>query len=83
METSAKYTPISCNFYDYLEAWATKRNLVDIQYRDLEGQVQETSTYIDDLINQKGEEFMVLANGLKIRLDYLLSVNGIPLRLSC
>ncbi len=73
------YTPISCSYYDHLEAIATTKKVCSIIYRVLEE--DHTATYagvIVDLYARNKEEFMVLDNGLTIRLDHLASMNDIP-----
>ena len=74
-----KYTPISCNFYDELEALATLGKIVHIHYLDdNEGKVCLEGK-IDDFIIKEKVEFMVMANNVLIRLDKLVSVNDLIL----
>ncbi|MDX2305056.1 MAG: hypothetical protein NW226_19760 [Microscillaceae bacterium] len=77
------YTPINCDFYDRLEAWATERTLLHIDYQHEEGHLQKTQAKILDLVTKEGAEFMILSNNLSIRLDYLLAINGIQVTLAC
>ncbi|MEQ9426363.1 MAG: Rho-binding antiterminator [Cyclobacteriaceae bacterium] len=73
--TKEPYTPIDCNFYDRLEAWATKKAIVKI----------DTTTngvltgIIQDLYIDKKVEYLKLSTGDALRLDGIKSVNGIPL----
>lgn len=70
------YQPISCNYYDLLLAYATKRTIVDIQFINASTKkVVTTQDQIADVYTKKGEEFMKLKNGLTIRLDKIISVN--------
>ncbi len=71
------YQPIDCNYYDELEALATLRREVPIEYRDVNGQKQNTQSVIVDFFIREKVEFLKLYNGLTIRLDDLLMVNGL------
>ena len=78
------YTPIDCSYYDRLEAWATRRQEVQIVYRLAEsGGEQTLRSKINDLQTKEGVEYMHLAIGEVIRLDQLVSVEGIPVVLAC
>lgn len=79
METPERpYQPIDCNYYDRLEAWATMQTLCVIAFTDGQGLRQEVSARIRNLYTLNKAEFLQLDNGLVLRLDSLLSVNGIP-----
>lgn len=74
------YTPISCSFYDRLEAWAVRRERVEIQFRSQENDaVQHVTGIIADLFSKDKAEYLIVSTGEKIRLDWLISVNNIPL----
>ncbi|ATL48604.1 hypothetical protein COR50_16330 [Chitinophaga caeni] len=75
------YTPIDCNYYDRLEAWATGQILCHIIFKStpLQGDLSTYDGYIKNLFTINGEEFMELDNGRHLRLDQLVSVNGIAL----
>lgn len=74
-----KYQPIDCNYYDRLEAWATMGATCVIAFLDGAGGAQEVTARIRNLYTLNKAEFLQLDNGLVIRLDQLVSVNGIPL----
>ncbi len=74
-----QYQPIDCNYYDRLEAWATMQTLCVLAFRDEEGLPREVSARITNLYTLNKAEYLQLDNGLVVRLDRLLSVNGIPL----
>lgn len=77
------YKPISCDFYDELEAVALHRSNNEIVYRDAQGQELKTTGIITGLTTVNKEEFLTLDNGLVIRLDQLVSLNGIVLANYC
>ena len=77
------YQPIDCNFYDRLEAWATQKAVVHIQYRDEKNDVWEISTQIKDLFIKDKIEFALLSNQMELRLDSLIAVNGIEITGTC
>ena len=71
-----KYKTISCHFYDELEALAIKKVLSKITYFE-----NENEKYIKDIIvdfkTKNKEEFLILKNGLIIRLDKIIKINGL------
>lgn len=77
------YRPISCDFYDILEALAVRRIKTTVEYVDGEKSVTLKEVMITDLQTRNKEEFMYLDNGQVIRLDQLLTVNGEELPGSC
>lgn len=73
------YEPVSCEFHDVLESAAVRRQPVAVVYRD-DGGVQATVVdVITDVAAKAGEEFMTLQGGLSLRLDRLVSVDGVAL----
>ncbi len=74
-----EYKPISCSFYDYLEAFALKKVNCTIEYIE-NGNSFQTKGIIVDLFSKDKVEFLLLDNGALIRLDNLLKVNGISLK---
>lgn len=78
------YQPISCDFYDILEATAVRRIPSTVVYYD-EGGVEQTveGLRISDLKTQNKSEFVIFDNGLRIRLDRLVSLNDRKLDGSC
>lgn len=80
MEGSEKiYQPIDCDYYDRLEAWATMHTICLLIFRDETGVEQEVSARIENIYALNKVEYLRMDNGLVIRLDQLLSVNGTPL----
>jgi Rho-binding antiterminator len=77
------YVPISCSYYDELEALATFKKLVNIQYLDEQGAAQETEDVIKDLFTKEKVEYMLLQSGNSIRLDHLIKVDGKALPHHC
>lgn len=78
-----KYRPISCSYYDELEARATRRTICTIRYLNEAGAATEVRGRIIDFFIQKKVEFLRLDTGLTIRLDRLLSVDGLALSDYC
>lgn len=78
-----KYQPISCDFYDELELLAIRKTVAKIIIRKEEDGVEEIQNVIKTLYTKSKEEFLVLENGREIRLDKLVSVNGIELKNYC
>ena len=79
------YQPVSCAFYDELEAFATLREPVLIRYYD-EGQTLhalETTGVIVDLFIRDKAEYLRTDTGREVRLDRLESVGGKVLQGYC
>ena len=74
------YEPIACSIHDRLEAAATRREVVAIEYNDADGDVERVDDVIADIVVRAGAEYLRLRRGTEIRLDDLLSVNGMPIR---
>jgi Rho-binding antiterminator len=70
------YTPIDCNFYDKLEAFATRKRFIRIQYFTLIHEFQTVDAIIKDFYIKNGYEYMQLNNGVEIRLDLLISADN-------
>lgn len=73
------YQPISCDFYDVLEAFAMAKKPVQIRFRDTEGLVQQHCAAISDLFSREGSEFLLTSAGETVRLDQLLTVDDFRL----
>lgn len=77
---NSTYVPIDCEFHDVLEATATTGRRVAIVYLDDAGQQQTAQARITDLQAHNGEEHMLLDDGSRIRLDAIVSVDGVRLQ---
>ncbi|WP_073110964.1 hypothetical protein [Hymenobacter daecheongensis] len=79
-----EYHPISCSFYDELEARATTRQPCTLTYRP-EPDTPPSTTHgiIQDLFIREKVEYLRLENGLEIRLDTLVAVDDKELRHYC
>ncbi|WP_339901885.1 hypothetical protein [uncultured Cyclobacterium sp.] len=75
MDKLPKYIPIDCLFVDRLQDWATRKEVVEIAYRNKSGEVISIKTRIKDIYTKNKEEYIVLENKITFRLDLLVSVN--------
>lgn len=73
---NGKYTPIACGLYDRLEELASLRKECEIEYSDSGMSRVKVVSRITDLKSLEGAEYLVTESGLKIRLDWLIEVNG-------
>ena len=78
-----KYQPINCHFYDELELLAMRKKNCLIVYLDDAGTSLEKTTIILDFKIIDAAEYMLLADGSKLRLDRLVSVDGKVLKGYC
>jgi len=77
------YQPISCNFYDILEAAATLKKECIIKMINADNQEEQIVSRIKNLFTKEKKEFMELENGRIIRLDQLVMVDGEILKNYC
>lgn len=75
---SANYIPIECSFYDVLEAAATQRRRVALQYFNNLRQLCLESGVIDTFFVRDKVEFMCLKSGEEIRLDHVIRLDDLP-----
>jgi Rho-binding antiterminator len=72
------YKPIACDFYDVLEAAATRKQQVYLQYfNDLRQLCQGTNT-IRTFITRDHAEYAQLASGEEVRLDNIIRLDDTP-----
>jgi Rho-binding antiterminator len=73
------YVPISCEFHDILEATATTRKVVRLQFVDDGNSLHRRDDRIVDVYSRAGAEYVTLGSGETVRLDRLRSVDGVGL----
>ena len=74
----SEYSPINCNSHDKLLHHATRRDLVELGVESTDGRPRMLKVLIRDVYTSKSEEFALLSNGERVRLDQILSLNGEP-----
>lgn len=67
------YIPVNCDWYDFLEIYAMRKTVVDIEIRT-EADPITISTRILDLQAKNKEEFAYLEDGTKLRLDRIITI---------
>lgn len=70
------YNPISCSLHDELLDLATRRQTVQITWRDFAGNEHNANAVITDVFSREAQEFLQLSSGQEIRLDQLTTVDG-------
>jgi Rho-binding antiterminator len=83
MMTNTSYTPINCDSYDILLANATLKKKCTILHIDIAGNTLQTEAIIVDVYTKAKEEFVQLDNGVVIRLDKIISVDGETIYKNC
>ena len=78
MPIPEKYIPIDCNFYDRIEAAIVLGKTVRLEYRDDSGEAVVAETRLQDTLAKDGEEFLILPSGEQVRMDRILSLDGVP-----
>lgn len=74
MTQQHNYQPISCDFHDILEDAAVRRLRVEVAFNS-EGGEQVNIGRIKDITVEGQEEFLIMEDGLKLRLDQLIRVD--------
>lgn len=77
------YQPIDCNFYDNFEAAIVTRREIELVYLSPLGEQVEETVRLRDLKTKLTEEFVQLANEEWVRLDRIVSVDGVMAGESC
>ena len=67
------YKPVACDFVDQVEIAALRKTKGRIRYLDGDTEVEIEDQVVDWQTKNK-EEFLVTANGLKIRLDQVIQL---------
>ena len=71
-----EYKPVNCDFYDELESLATLKKKSDIIFTGESGGKSVIQGRIFDLYTRDHVEYMKLDNGLEIRLDEIIEIDG-------
>jgi Rho-binding antiterminator len=79
MHPDPPYSPVSCDFHDVLEATATLRRRAAIAFLAPAGDRMQVSDRIVDFVTRGDGEYLLLASGEAIRLDRVVSVDGVRL----
>ncbi|MCB0687094.1 MAG: hypothetical protein KDC53_11230 [Saprospiraceae bacterium] len=74
------YIPISCSFYDHLEAWATLKEEVNITFKNELDEYRGISGIIMDFTIMNQAEYLILQSGLQIRLDRIIEINNLKIQ---
>jgi Rho-binding antiterminator len=75
---ATEYQPIACGFYDELEAIATRKKQVYLQYfNDLRQLCQGPAT-IKTFFTRDHAEFAQLSSGEEVRLDHIIRIDDTP-----
>ncbi len=74
-----RYQPIACSFHDRLEAAAVTRSECELVYRASDGARTTEVVRIADVFSRDGAEYITTATGEQIRLDRIISLDGVAL----
>ena len=72
------YQPIACGFYDELEAAATRKKQVYLQYFNDLRQLCQGPAVLKTFATRDGAEYAILASGEEIRLDHIIRLDDTP-----
>lgn len=77
------YKPIACGLHDELELRALRKNRVWLTYLDESGNINTLSCIIIDIFSKDKAEYLRTDEGITIRLDDILELDGILFNQSC
>ena len=78
------YQPISCVFYDYIEHYATRGEVVELVYRNEAGEAHAVRTVLlDTEVSEKVEYVHLSTSPGRLRLDRIVRINAHELRDYC
>ncbi len=69
------YKPISCDYHSVLEHYVVKQLFCRLQYYSEIKEFVTVQTVLKDLYTEHGQEFLVILDGTKIRLDQIVRVD--------
>lgn len=73
-----KYSRVNCKLVDWVEHYATKKQVIDIEYMDDNGHEQKRTTIIKSWINKDEAEYLIAGpDQLEIRLDRIKKLGRI------
>lgn len=72
------YQPIACGFYDELEALATRKKQVYLQYFNDLRQLCQGPAVFKTFLTRAGAEYAQLASGEEVRLDHIIRIDDTP-----
>jgi Rho-binding antiterminator len=72
-----EYLPIYCGYHDVILAKATEKRYCKIQYFTDIHEFTTVNNMIKDVFTKEKAEFMVLTTGEQIRLDRIVSIDGV------
>ncbi|MBS4035295.1 MAG: hypothetical protein KGZ85_12570 [Ignavibacterium sp.] len=78
-----EYKPIACGLHDELELRALRKSKIEISFTDESNSIQTIACVIDDIFSKDKIEYLKTDNGLLIRLDDIVELDGIPFNKSC
>ncbi len=76
MKEKKQYLPISCVYYDLIEHYAVRKEVVHIIIEQGEEQKEYQSKILDTKIQDKIEYMLIETPELSIRMDQIISLNG-------
>ena len=72
-----KYQPIACSLYDHLELFAIRKDRVIIEFLTDDLNITRVEASIRTIQTSADGEYLILADDLRIRLDYVLRIDDI------
>ncbi len=73
---SSNFQTIHCVLYSILTKTVKLKEYSEVKYLDYNKEVNIAKGIVIDIINFQQKEFLILNNGIKIKLDHIIEFNG-------
>jgi Rho-binding antiterminator len=73
----SKYISVACGLYESIELAVIRKSMIRLNYKTSDGNLSEISDQPINLISKNKAEFVLLKSGLEIKLDKILTIDGI------
>lgn len=81
-QIKSKYTPVSCDLVDQIEIYATNNKPVSMIISASPKNLS-IDTNLKTWYTKEKEEFVILGTNINLRMDKILTFNGIRFQLAC
>ena len=73
------YTPVNPGYFDIMEKEIAKNKLSKVFFFEAQNVLEEEKAGLEEIISVNNfEKFLLMENGKRIRIDRIITINGIP-----
>lgn len=75
----SQYLPVDPDFQEIIQKEKDRKSNAVVNYFDPNGEVEDVKNEMKEVVkSENGEEHLLFANGEKVRLDRIITINGKP-----